>query len=1015
MVSLADLSSFSSLPCVSVGGVRSSLVRLALSPMVEKRALFAAGRLDPSRALPYDCFVDIVNELVLEILSHSSASVRKWKERLMAELGPNAGLITEMFPSVGQILGHHSPPPPVDASASVHRTNLIFTRFMCGFASKKRPLILFIDDVQWCDATSLRWIQLFTAQSQYILCILSYREDEVDGVDAHPLLACIDAMQLSGTPLTTISLAPLNLSQITDFVHDALNSPPERSATLAALLLTQTGGNPLHLQSVLYDLHENGLLTFRPQGRQESPRGEWTWEDKAVAAHLGGGEGVGDILLRKVRGFTPAVQRVLAIGSCVGMEFSAQVVARTLRLMSQEDGNGGVGDVGMGGVDEAEVRRVLVEPIKAELLLLKLPTADKAEALEPHTAEATRFIDATYAFLHERVHQACCALIEPHIRQRAHLHIARLMYSKVQLASLQSDLAALLSSSAPSPSSPSGAFSSSLSSSSSFLPSHFSSSSPSDLSAYAALFDVVRWYNLGSPQLTSGDERLHVAALNCICATRARHSGAYSSALHFSRSGLAILFPTPPPASSAWHSHYTLALSLHLERADAEFLTHSNLADSFLDEALRHAREGEDEWRISHRVMLRKVSEGEFEAAILIGKRLLEGMKVAFPHIEDSQGRGERRGIAGSTEGKTGDTNTVSSMMSTDSPNINITPSSDTSVTPSSTGSTSSSNLLSSSSTLLPSPASLAESTSVSSIASLHSPDPPSAQSSPTFSFIPTPVSPYSWQQPISPSLLSHLSSKLTSLLTTRRPLSLLKSPPMASTSHMQHAIAWTFARLVTPTYIVDPPLGQLIALLSAFQALEHGLSPAHAHSFSILGATLLTDRKEDMSLGCECGALSLAICDRWPDECDRGRTFVSAGGNVLHWYQPLHLAMEVIEVAYKLCSAQGDYLFVGYALLFVTSIPWYTARPLQQLSEAVVRHRLDNAKTLGNELTGEFLNGVDLVIRSLLRKAKGSTEEGVANGLLSLHDLAFIQRGKASGGFQLALVVYFVMKAQAA
>ena len=987
---------------------KSSLVRLAFNPMVEKRALLAAGRIDPSRALPYDAFVNIVNDLVLDILSRSSASVRRWKERLMIELGPNAGLITEMFPSVSQIIGSHPPPPPVDASASAHRLNLIFTRFMCGFASKKRPLVLFIDDVQWCDASSLHWIRLFTSdvQSHYILCILSYREDEVEHDPDHPLLATIDAIQSSGTPLTTISLAPLNLAQTTQFVHDTLNAPHERSATLAALLLTQTGGNPLHLQTVLSDLHQSGLLTFRPQAPQHNQRGEWTWDERAVTEHLGGSEGgVNDIVLKKVRSLSGAVQRVLAIGSCVGVEFSAALVAKALRLMA-EDGDGG-GTAVEASIDEAEVRRLLLEPINAELLLLTRPPEGQSDVLEPPPSSADsappRFADVSYHFLHDRVHQACYSLIDQRTRERAHLHIARLMYAKVNIPSLQADIAALLDPpTSPRASASRPRLSSSLSTSAS---SSAESSSPA--STYAALFDIVRLYNLGSPRITTSEERLQLAALNSLCATRARRSGSYTSALHFSRAGMALLFPSPSPVPPPWQAAYTLTLSLHLERADAEFLTHSTLADSFLEEAMRHARHGEDEWRISQKMMLRKVSEGEFDKAIALGKRLLEALKVPFPQVEESRERLE--GLVGSMEAK-GDSSSVSVQPSS----AESTPASSTSmsITPSSKSSVASASAFSS--TPLPSPESLAVSTSASSLESATSPiEAHSTESSPTFSF----TAPLSWQQPIPPSLLTHLSSRLTSLLSTRRPLSLLSAPLMPASSHTQHAIAWTYARLVTPTYILDPPLGKLIALMSAFQSLEFGLSPAHAHSFSILGAALLTDRAEDMSLGCECGALSMAICDRWPEDADRGRTFVSAGGNVIHWYQPLHLALGVVEVALKLCAAQGDHLFVGYALLFVTIIPWYTARPLPSLYSAVVKHRLMNTRTFGNELTGEFLNGVDFVLRSLLKK---STTAGVIQGedsedaVLGVHELAFIERCRSTHGYQLALVVYFILKAQA-
>ena len=59
-----------------------------------------------------------------------------------------------------------------------------------------------------------------------------------------------------------------------------------------------------------------------------------------MTQHLSGGEGVGEIVLKKVRSFSPAVQRVLALASCVGVEFSAGMVARALRLMAEEEEEG---------------------------------------------------------------------------------------------------------------------------------------------------------------------------------------------------------------------------------------------------------------------------------------------------------------------------------------------------------------------------------------------------------------------------------------------------------------------------------------------------------------------------------------------------------------------------------------------------------------------------------------------------------------------------------------------------
>jgi predicted ATPase len=59
----------------------------------------------------------------------------------------------------------------------------------CRFTRKTHPLVLFLDDLQWIDAASLKLIEhlLTYADTRYLLLIGAYRDNEVDAT--HPLSA----------------------------------------------------------------------------------------------------------------------------------------------------------------------------------------------------------------------------------------------------------------------------------------------------------------------------------------------------------------------------------------------------------------------------------------------------------------------------------------------------------------------------------------------------------------------------------------------------------------------------------------------------------------------------------------------------------------------------------------------------------------------------------------------------------------------------------------------------------
>jgi PAS domain S-box-containing protein len=128
--------------------------------------------------------------------------------------------------------------------------------------------------------------------------------------------------------------------------------------------------------------------------------------------------------------------------------------------------------------------------------------------------------DSAFKFLHDRIQQAAYSLIPEERRPDVHLRIGRVL-----LASMTAD----------------------------------------DLAEH--LFDVANLLNRGAGRLIDRDERAQVATIDLRAGRKAKASAAYASARAYFAAGMALL------DERDWGSHYELAFSLSLERAECEYLS----------------------------------------------------------------------------------------------------------------------------------------------------------------------------------------------------------------------------------------------------------------------------------------------------------------------------------------------------------------------------------------------------------------------------------------------------------
>src|SRR5690606_32774911 len=120
------------------------------------------------------------------IAKENDEVVDAFKEKILKALGSSGQIIVDVVPNLEAIIGKQPAVAKVGLEETNNRFSYFFERFIKALPTKERPLALYLDDLQWADATSIRLLEaLIHIQCPYLLIICGYRDREID--EWHPL------------------------------------------------------------------------------------------------------------------------------------------------------------------------------------------------------------------------------------------------------------------------------------------------------------------------------------------------------------------------------------------------------------------------------------------------------------------------------------------------------------------------------------------------------------------------------------------------------------------------------------------------------------------------------------------------------------------------------------------------------------------------------------------------------------------------------------------------------------
>ncbi|OKH45045.1 serine/threonine protein kinase [Calothrix sp. HK-06] len=526
---------------------KTAVVNEVHKPIARQRSYFIKGKFDQfQRDIPLSGLVQAFRDLIGQLLSETDTQIQHWKTQILSALGEQAAVITDIFPELEQIIGKQPEITELSGNAAQNRFNLLFQRFVQVFSTKEHPLVIFLDDLQWADAASLKLIELLMSQTNVVnknlslsspeitenfsfpmfkgkncevnkklstdetagglLLIGAYRDNEVS--KTHPLFLTLQEIEKAGKVINKITLKNLKQSQLNSLISDTLRCEETLAVPLTQIVFVKTTGNPFFATQLLTSLYQDGIIRF------SFDVGFWQYniaEIRSIALT----DDVVDFMANQLKKLPEITQQVLMLAACIGNEFDLQTLATVYEKSV---------------VDTASyiwkaLQEGLVVPQSSVYKLFqhgdgqKEGQKDNFESKDSRELSLRNLQTPKYKFIHDRVQQAAYSLIPEGQKKAIHLRIGLLLLNNTQVAQREENI-----------------------------------------------FQIVNHFNVAVELIADRTKYDELAQMNLLAGRKALASTAYPAALKYLTTGIELL------TLDSWDNKYDLSLALYEAVAEAAYL-----------------------------------------------------------------------------------------------------------------------------------------------------------------------------------------------------------------------------------------------------------------------------------------------------------------------------------------------------------------------------------------------------------------------------------------------------------
>eukprot|EP01082_Thalassiosira_pseudonana_P006090 g5506.t1 g5506 contig2:666682-670873(+) len=216
------------------------------------------------------------------------------------------------------------------ADTSRNRLHYIFRTLIHVISSHERPLLFFLDDLQWADMGSL---DLFASllmdfdhidqfgnadHPQCVLFIGNYRSNEID--EENMLRSYVQKFESSGSvEVTNLLIHEMTKEEINSLVSETLRLPSRVTKPLANVIEAKTRGNAFHVKQFMKSVSQDNMLHYSLSGKR------WMWDIDAIKS-IPMNSDVAELLTKDMLLLPAPMQKILRILSCFGTQCDETIV-----------------------------------------------------------------------------------------------------------------------------------------------------------------------------------------------------------------------------------------------------------------------------------------------------------------------------------------------------------------------------------------------------------------------------------------------------------------------------------------------------------------------------------------------------------------------------------------------------------------------------------------------------------------------------------------------------------------
>jgi predicted ATPase len=388
---------------------KSSLIHELHREITRHGGSFIAGKFDQlKRDVPYAALGQALRELVKQLLAESDDRLRAWREKISRAMGSNGQVLLDLIPELEQVVGPQPPVAELNAAEARNRFHRVLLDLIRAIVAPEHPLVIFIDDLQWTDASTPDLLAHLLGDEQlgHLLVIGAYRDQEV--LEGHPLRSAVeDLCAIRPDVVGHLVLEPLSPDGVNQIVAATLHCDLAVSRPLGERIFQKTNGNPFFVNELLGLFYREGVFRFVTE------EGRWDWDYDKID-HTGASDNVVDLVVQKLEQLPP-------IDPCVPAE--GRVHWKSLRHPNA----GTTGGAACRGI----VATALQAAIEMQVLI---PVGDNYRLLRDngdYSDAELDDLDVHYQFQHDRIQEAAHARLDVQDRARVHLALGRILLATV--------------------------------------------------------------------------------------------------------------------------------------------------------------------------------------------------------------------------------------------------------------------------------------------------------------------------------------------------------------------------------------------------------------------------------------------------------------------------------------------------------------------------------------------------------------------------------------------------------